>query len=235
VSKKRATADRKAKLEEVRRDQQAAERRRTLLVAGMAGAVVLALVIAVGVVIRNQLASTDIAKVGASAALAGCDPVTNDPATGISDHVGPGTKSPNVTSVKYATVPPSSGQHFAVPVTSPHAFYTAADRPQLENLVHNLEHGYTIVWYDEKLPKVEQDQLRKLAPLARDPKNAGSKFIVSAWDPARGSFPAGKLVAVAHWGAKQGHRQLCGKVSGEQIKAFVQKFPYTDSPEPNAE
>ena len=27
--------------------------------------------------------------------------------------------------------------------------YTADDRPELETLVHNLEHGYTILWYDE--------------------------------------------------------------------------------------
>ena len=28
-------------------------------------------------------------------------------------------------------------------------FYTKDSRPELEALVHNLEHGFTILWYDE--------------------------------------------------------------------------------------
>jgi Protein of unknown function (DUF3105) len=234
VGKKSAADDRKAKLEEMRRAQKAAERRRTLLVAGTAGVLVLALVAVVAIAIRNQVADSDITKVGVAASAAGCDPVTTDAVSGASVHVGPGTDTPNETTVKYATVPPSSGKHFAVPQSPARDFYTQSDRPVLETLVHNLEHGYTIVWYDPKLPQAEIDQLKKLAPLARNSKNAGPKFIVSAWDTSRGTFPAGKTVAISHWGAKAGHRQLCGKVSGAAIQTFVKKFPYTDSPEPNA-
>jgi hypothetical protein len=234
VGKKSATADRKARLEEVRRAQQAAERRRTLLVAGAAGVVVVGLIAAVGVVIRNQMVNSDITKVGVAAAAANCDAVITDKVSGVSEHVGPGTKFPNETTVKYATVPPSSGKHFAVPITPARAFYTASDRPELETLVHNLEHGYTILWYDEKLPQAQQDELKKLAPLARDDKNAGPKFIVSAWDSSRGALPADKPIAMSHWGAKSGYRQLCGQVSGEAIQNFVKKHPSTDSPEPTA-
>jgi hypothetical protein len=234
VGKKSATVDRKAKLDEVRKAQQATERRRTLLVASAAGVVVLSLIAAVGVVIRNQVAASDMTKIGVTAAAASCDAVTNDAVTGVSDHVGPGTPTPNETSVKYATIPPSSGKHFAVPITPARAFYTASDRPVLETLVHNLEHGYNIVWYDESTPKVQQDELKKLAPLARDDDNAGPKFIVSAWDESRGAFPTGKHIAMSHWGAKNGHRQLCGQVSGEAIQTFVQKYPFSDSPEPGA-
>jgi hypothetical protein len=234
VSKKSATADRKARLDEVRKAQQAVERRRTLLVAGVAGVIVLALVAAVGVVIRKQLADSDMTKIGATAATASCDPVTTDKSAGVSEHVGPGTNTPNETTVKYETIPPSSGKHFASPQVPAQAFYTASDRPVLETLVHNLEHGYTIVWYDESTPKAQVDELKKLAPLARDDKNAGPKFIVSAWDQSRGAFPSGKHIAMSHWGAKAGHRQLCGAVSGKAIQTFVKTYPYTDSPEPNA-
>jgi hypothetical protein len=234
VSKKSATADRKAKLEEMRRQQAAAERRRTMLVGGIAGALVLALVAVVGIVIRNQIIKNDMTRIGAAEAAASCDPATSDKVTGASQHVGPGTDSPNVTRVTYATVPPSSGQHFAVPEAPSRAFYTASDRPPLETLVHNLEHGYTIVWYDEKLPKAEQDRLRTLAPLARKADNPGPKFIVSAWDSSRGALPAGKPIALSHWGAQQGHRMYCGKVSGAAIQHFTKRFPYTDSPEPKA-
>jgi hypothetical protein len=234
VSKRSATADRKSKLEEMRKAQKAAERRRTLLVAGAAGVVVVGLIAAVGVVIRQQIADSDMTKIGVTAAAASCDAVTNDPVTGVSDHVGPGTSTPNETTVKYATVPPSSGKHFAVPITPARDFYTASDRPVLENLVHNLEHGYTVVWYDESTPKAQQDELKKLAPLARKDKEIGQKFIVSAWDQSRGAFPSGKHIAMSHWGAKTGHRQLCGQVSGAAIQKFAQTYPYTDSPEPNA-
>jgi len=234
VGKKSATVDRKAKLDEVRKAQQAAERRRTLLVASAAGVVVLGLVAAVGVAIRNQVAASDMTKIGVTAVEASCDAPTNDPVTGVSDHVGPGTSAANETTVKYATIPPSSGKHFAVPQASARAFYTATDRPVLETLVHNLEHGYTIVWYDESTPPGQKEELKKLAPLARDDDNAGPKFIVSAWDESRGAFPANKHIAMSHWGAKSGHRQLCGAVSGEAIQNFVHKYPFSDSPEPNA-
>jgi hypothetical protein len=234
VGKKSATADRKAKLDEVRKAQQAAERRRTLLVASAAGVVVLGLIISVGVVIRNQVIASDMTKIGVPVAAASCDTTITDPVSGVSDHVGPGTNKPTETSVKYATVPPSSGKHFAVPEANARAFYTASDRPVLETLVHNLEHGYTVVWYDESTPKAQQDELKKLAPLARDSDNAGPKFIVSAWDQSRGAFPSNKHIAMSHWGAKSGYRQFCGQVSGEAIQSFVQKHPSADSPEPNA-
>ena len=234
MGKKSASEDRKARLEEVRKAQQSQERRRTLLVAGVAGAIVVALVVAVTVVIRNQLADRDITRIGVAAGAAGCDPIITDPVKGASVHVGPGTDQPDKTTVKYDTVPPSSGEHFATPESPSQAFYTESNRPPLEKLVHNLEHGYSVVWYDPKLPQAQIDQLKKLAPLARDEKYAGAKFIVSAWDTSRGALPSGKQIALSHWGAKQGHRQLCGQVSGDVIAQFVKKFPYTDSPEPNA-
>ena len=232
MGKKSATADRKARLEEIRKTQQAAERRRTMLVAGAAGVVVIGLVAAVTVVIRNQVAASDMTKIGVTTAAASCDPEVKDAITGVSDHVGPGTNTPNETTVKYATIPPSSGKHFATPITPARAFYTAADRPVLETLVHNLEHGYTIVWYDESTPKAQQDELKKLAPLARNDKNAGPKFIVSAWDQSRGAFPTGKHIAMSHWTIGTGHRQYCERPSGEVINDFSTQFPLTDSPEP---
>ena len=100
--------------------------------------------------------------------------------------------------------------------------------------MHNLEHGYSIVWYSESLPKAQQDELRKISDLVRSDKSSQGKFIVSAWDASRGAFPAGKNVAISHWGAKNGFRQLCGAVSGEQIKTFMEAHPWTDAPEPNA-
>lgn len=234
MSKKRADADRKAKVEQMRQAQQAAERRRTLLVVGAAALVVVVLVGVVVGVIRSYQSDRDVANTGVGAAAASCDDVVRDKVSGGSVHVGPGTDKPDVGRVKYATVPPSSGEHFAVPESPARAFYTAQDRPKMEALVHNLEHGYTIAWYTDKTPKAQLDELRKISDLSRDDKATAGKFLASAWDDAYGAFPAGKTVALSHWGAKTGYRQLCGQVSGEVVKQFIKAHPYSDSPEPNA-
>jgi hypothetical protein len=238
VVKKTIARDRQAKIEEMRRAQAAKERRRTMLVMGAAVLAVVVLVAVVFVVIRNELASqpsNNLADIGVAASAASCDEVTNDPAEGVNNHVGPGTPTPDTTRVEYETAPPSAGPHFAAPEFPANAFYTADDRPPLENLVHNLEHGYTIAWYTEDLPADQVEQLRTIADLARDQDSTGGKFIAVAWDPERGEFPEGKPIALSHWGVDNGHRQYCGAVSGEVVETFITEFPYTDSPEPNAQ
>jgi hypothetical protein len=233
VANKSAEKDRKARLEELRKQQASAQRRRTLLVSAAAGVLVIGLGAAVTTVVMRENADRDITRYGVAAASAGCDPVTTDTTTGSSVHVGPGTDKPNVTSVKYASVPPSSGEHFATPDYPARSFYSAGDRPQLETLVHNLEHGYTVLWYTATTPAAQVEELKRIGELALKEPGANNKFIVSAWDDARGAFPAGKTVALSHWGAKQGNRQLCAAVSGEVVKSFVAAHPSTDSPEPN--
>jgi hypothetical protein len=64
------------------------------------------------------------------------------------------------------------------------------------------------------------------------PPGPTGKFIVSAWDDAYGDFPSGMHVALSHWGAEQGHRQMCGKVSGAVVADFIEDFPASDAPEP---
>jgi hypothetical protein len=234
VAKKSIEKDRKARVEELRKAQESAERRKTLLVVAASLVVVAVLVSAVFYVIRREQAAKDPASVGVAIGAAGCDAVVTDKTTGSSVHVGPGTDQPDKTTVKYAQVPPSSGEHYPEPAYPSRAFYTAADRPVLETLVHNLEHGYTIVWYSESLPKAQQDELKKISDLIRDEKGTAGKFIVSAWDASRGAFPAGKPIAMSHWGAKEGYRQFCGSVSGAAISGFVDAHPYTNAPEPDA-
>lgn len=232
---KTADKDRKARIEQMRKTQAAAERRRTLLVVGAAVLAVLVLAAVVFKVVRDAQAESDVAAVGLTAAAASCDPVTTDPVEATGVHVGPQTDKPDVTTVKYKTVPPTSGEHFAQWEFPARAFYTAEDRPKMENLVHNLEHGYTVVWYGKATPQAQIDELKKISDNARRMKETGGKFIVSAWDDAYGTFPAGKNIAMSHWGAKSGHRQLCGSVSGDAIKAFITAYPSSDAPEPNAQ
>ncbi|KWX02352.1 putative membrane protein [Carbonactinospora thermoautotrophica] len=228
--------DRRQKLAELRRQQQAAERRRTILLVSLSVLIGLGLIGAAAAPIAikwyNDPARKPVSAFGVSASAAACDPVITDPATGNGDHVGPGSQKPDVTTVRYATVPPTSGQHWAFPAPFERKFYTAQDRPRMEELVHNLEHGYTVVWYDDTIKGAELQALKDLAgKIPKDPRT--SKFIVSAWDPAYGEFPAGKHVAMSRWTSKNGVRQLCGKVSGEAIAEFMKKYPQADAPEPN--
>lgn len=232
---KTAEQDRKARLEQMRRTQAAAERRKTLLVVGAAVIAVLVLAGVVFKVVRDAQAERDVAASGVSAAAASCDAVTTDPVQGSGVHVGPQTDKPDVKKVDYKTVPPTSGEHFVSPEYPARPFYTTADRPAMETLVHNLEHGYTVVWYTKATPQAQLDELKKISDNARTMKETGGKFIVSAWDDSYGAFPAGKTIGMSHWGAKNGHRQLCGAVSGEAVKAFVTQFPSTDAPEPYAQ
>jgi Protein of unknown function (DUF3105) len=224
--------NRKARVEELRRAQAAAERRRTMLVVGAAVVVVLVLAGVVLKVVLDAQAQKDVATLGVAPASASCDAVTNDAPTGNQVHVGPQTNQPNVTKVHYTTVPPAFGEHFVTPAYPALPFYTDQDRPQMETLVHNLEHGYTVVWYTASTPKAQVDQLKQVSDRARSMPETNGKFIVSAWDDSYGTFPTGKTIGISHWGAKTAHRQLCGAVSGEVIKQFVTAYPYSDSPEP---
>ena len=237
--------DRRAKLADLQKAQKARERRTVVLIVSACAALVLVLgaVITYGVIDgRSKTPANSILSLGVSKVAASCDPVTTDKATGNSDHVGPGTSSPQATKVTYATVPPSSGSHFAQPDISGRGYYTAADSPAVETLVHNLEHGYTVLWYAPALAS-NAAQLQQVAELGAKLDASSGKFIVAPWDESRGAFPAGKSYALVHWSAKvdgagavgtqAGHRQLCGGLSGEVVSSFVTSYPRTDAPEPH--
>ena len=114
-------------------------------------------------------------------------------------------------------MPPSSGPHFAAPAVSERKFYTAADRPPLETLVHNLEHGYTVLWYDGAQAKGKEQLLRDIAEQGNKQPEAQDKFLVVEWDSSRGAFPADKPYALAHWAKDTGKRQMCGDLSGARM------------------
>lgn len=249
MPKKQVSQDRKARIAEMQQLEKARESRVRLRI--IAGATALLLVLAAVITYavvdgRNRQPDVAIESIGVSAAAASCGPATTDPANGSGNHVGPGTSSPDQGNVKYDTVPPSTGPHYAEPaVSNSRNFYTAKDRPKMELLVHNLEHGYTVLWYDVTAGDAKRAELEQLAKVANKTEWAKDKFIVSAWDTAYGELPAGKKFALSHWSAtlsadgtkktdEAGHRQLCGDLSGAVVKAFVKDYPHTSAPEPGA-
>lgn len=230
-SSKAAEKDRRARVEAMRRAQQAKERRKSTVFVVLAVVVGLGLVAAAAVPAyldrRNDPANKSLSSFGVPAAAASCSAVTDDKPSGNQNH------KPDGTVIRYDQVPPSSGPHWAAPAPGSRGFSTAKDRPEIEQLVHNLEHGYTVLWYDSTVTGDQRAKLRDLAVSARATDEVGpSKFLVSAWDDADGKLPAGKHVALAHWGKTTAHRQLCGKVSGEVVQKFITAYPFSDSPEP---
>ena len=259
MAKKPAKSDRRAVIDEIRKKQKGAERRRGYAIVGVCATIALLIVGAAWY--ASDLPGTpawfeqrkwdrlDLASIGQPAKDV-CQDVTTKPADGNQDHVDAGTK------VDYTTAPPAFGPHWNIQGVAPapmsNKFYAPGERPELEALVHNLEHGYTIVWYDETIA-ADEDKLTELRGIARKfpgTENFRYKVIVAPWtkaDETGESFPKDEHIAFTHWSVggaggagtqdatKQvGVFQYCSDVSGEALKDFMTKYPYTDSPEPNA-
>ncbi|MDV3222178.1 DUF3105 domain-containing protein [Intrasporangium sp.] len=239
--------DRRERVAAMQAQAKRAERRRLLIVFG---AVVLVLALIGGAVawaVIGEQRKKDAALEGmlGDVTAAACDPIIDDPATGSADHVGPGTAAADTLRIDYATAPPSSGQHFAQPALSERRVYTVADAPAVEALVHNLEHGYTILWYDPSLQDSQAAQFAALSERINAMPEAQNKFLITPWDSSRGAFPEGKKYALTHWaadvnlqtgeiGEQTGKRQYCGGLNVGVVEDFVTQFPWSSAPEPGA-
>jgi hypothetical protein len=250
VAKKSVKSDRQAVIEEIRKKQKGADRRRGFAIIGVCSLIaVVILGLAIYPIIKRNLDlrefnNLNVEEIGAKASA--CQEITKQPANGSADHV------PETQQVDYPEAPPAFGSHWNVaglaPATFERKFYTANDRPELESLVHNLEHGYTILWYDETAAD-DADMLNTIEGIAdkftADDENFRLKFIAAPWTSDDGAdFPDGQHIALTHWSAggngetdtskQEGVWQYCSEPSGAALKAFMDDYPYTDSPEPGA-
>jgi hypothetical protein len=228
--------DRLASFEAARKAEQ---RRRTLGLFLICGVLALALLAyPVYLFVDDQRArSARIADFGADLAAAGCDAPVENQATGNQNHVAEGTP------VTYDRLPPDSGPHYANPAPFTKHFYGVEDRPAVETLVHNLEHGYTVAWYRPDAPSEQVGALEDIAKtFAGETFSQADKFIAAPWTGE--GMPEGKNVVLTHWSADPGNptdasqqkgvRQACGSVSGAAVADFMAKYPASRSPEPNA-
>jgi hypothetical protein len=235
-------AERRATLERIRAEERAKARRRTAVM--VAPALVLAVVVGVMVFLQFKQASKGsgpAVDIGAAASAAGCQPVVTKKAE------GKGVHEPEGQTIDYPDSPPADGPHWAQYLlpNQIRGFWETSDRPPVERLVHSLEHGYTILWYDETIAK-DDNAVKELKDIA-DALSGSSPdqwLMVAPWtaDDAkqRGSdFPAGTHLALTHWSVKSpsgkdeqtGVWQYCGKPSGQAVQEFMKKYPYSDSPE----
>jgi hypothetical protein len=226
-------------IEQMQREQARADRRRTLVIVAICLVVGLGIVAypAIKLVQDSRARATPVTDIGVPASQASCGNVVETAATGGSDH------KPDGTAIEYATAPPSSGPHYQTWAPFSRKFYTADDRPALGNLVHNLEHGYTILWYDETIAgdKNKTALLERLAKAFSDTRGPAGKFIAAPYTAKDGGqpWPSGKNIAFTHWGggapeAQKAYRQYCGDISGPALKTFMDRYPATNAPEPNA-
>lgn len=165
-SKKTATGStRDARLAQARKEQQAAERKRTLLLVSAAGLVIAFIVAAVGYAIVNESddrqAASDLAGVSTF------------------EYAG-GKHTPS--QVDYKESPPVGGEHnpawlncgvYDTPVPN-------------ENVVHSLEHGAVWIAYEPDLAEEQLDQLKDITPdtyavLSPYKGKMESPIVVSAW------------------------------------------------------
>ena len=128
-------------------------------------------------------------------------------------------------------------------------FYTTKDRPDVGYLIHNLEHGYTILWYDDTAAD-DGDMVSDIRAIAQkfqgDDGNLRNKFKAVPWTSEDGdAFPDGQHIALTHWsaggtgeaatGEQVGVTQYCSSsVRRGAVDQFMKDYPYVDSPEPNA-
>ena len=120
--------------------------------------------------------------------------VVTKSAEGSQDHVEVGTP------MTYPDSPPAFGQHWNMWDSMERKLYTTSDRPELGELVHNLEHGFTILWYDETIAEDsdQMDVLRGIASKLQGTENLRDKFKAVPWTSEDGKdFPEGQHIAMS--------------------------------------
>src|SRR3954454_16135200 len=225
---RKANRDRRQRLDELRRRQRAAERRKNFIFTG--SAIFIALALIAGAVIPTYLHDRSKKRKAAEAAkkqrqviqlaptaaekAAGCLGVHQDPLSAAAQHV--------TTPVDYSKekngdtaggtppIPPSGGKHNPISLGDKTRFYPLSEKPRPERAVHNLEHGYVVAWYDAKLPAADVTTLQSLATTL-------PRFLVVGW--SAGDLPADKHLVLTSWG----RTERCGAASADVIRSFTSK------------
>lgn len=223
---RRANRDRRQRIEDMRKQQRAAERRKNFMFTG--AAIVVALILILAAVIpaylhdKHQKAKAKQAtkvlqlKPTAAETTDGCSGVHQDPVSPAAQHV---TTAIDYTKSKYgdteggaSPIPPSGGQHNPISLGDTNRFYPLSEKPRPERAVHNLEHGYIVVWYDSKLPASE---VTKLEAMAKSPKL--SRLLVVGW--WQSDLPDNKHVVLTSWG----RTERCNTLSDAVVNNYYAK------------
>ncbi|MFD5537043.1 DUF3105 domain-containing protein [Streptomyces sp. NPDC127079] len=197
---KAGTAERKARIEQMRRAEQARERRNRILTIGASVVVVVGLVVGGVVLVNSQSHKSDSASdaKGGDSGDSGHFVTGSD---GVRTWTGKLSRTHVAGTVKYPMHPPVGGNHNPVWLNCNGNVYTNPVKD--ENAVHALEHGAVWVTYTDKASKSDVDKLAakvKQTPYSLMSPYAGqsSPIELSAWghqlsvksadDPKVGTF-----------------------------------------------
>jgi len=126
----------------------------------------------------------------------------------------------------YNSDPPTSGPHYAQPASA--GFYDAA-LPD-ETLVHNLEHGYVVIWYKCSTP--EDAPCQTLKTQIKDVMNRAGPVVFTTGAKKLIAVPRPKmdtLIALTSWG----RMDKLSSFNEAEITEFINDFRLA-APEPDA-
>ncbi|GAA3495845.1 DUF3105 domain-containing protein [Streptomyces prasinosporus] len=210
-SAKKSSAARTARIEEMRRAEQARERRNRILVIAASLVVVAGLVAGGVVLVRSQSDGADGAAGDAKAA--GRFVTDKD---GVRKWEGELGRNHVTKSVEYPVAPPVGGDHNPAWMNCNGDVYT--DEINNTNAVHSLEHGAVWVTYDERADEADVDALA--AKVKKTPYTLMS--------PVDGQKDPIMLTA---WG----HQRTVTGADDPAVDAFLEKFVQGEqTPEPGA-
>jgi hypothetical protein len=99
--------------------------------------------------------------------------------------------------VRYPSDPPAGGEHDPVPAQD--GAYAVS--PGVQRLVHTLEHGRVIVWFDRDLPRAARASLKayfdddsRLMILVPDTTDMEYDVAATAWNRKPGKYGTGRLL-----------------------------------------
>jgi hypothetical protein len=210
-AKNSTSAARKARIEEMRRAEQARERRNRILTVTASVVVVAGLVAGTVFLVQSQSdegSSTDAKAAASGKFVTGAD--------GVKTWQGKLGRTHVTKTVKYPTEPPVGGDHHRAWMNCNGDVYTKAIDNM--NAVHSLEHGAVWVTYNSKASKAEVDALAakvKKTPytlMSPDEKQA-DPIMLTAW----------------------GHQRTVTGASDPNVDKFFEKFVQGEqTPEPGA-
>ncbi|CAL9439494.1 hypothetical protein SUDANB176_02217 [Streptomyces sp. enrichment culture] len=210
-SAKKSSAARTARIEEMRRAEQARERRNRILV--IAASVVVVAGLVGGGVVLVQSQSDDDGGAASGTKTAGRFVTDKD---GVKKWEGELGRNHVTKSVKYPVAPPVGGDHNPVWMNCNGDVYT--DEIENTNAVHSLEHGAVWVTYNDRADEADVDALA--AKVKKTPYTLMS--------PVDGQKDPIMLTA---WG----HQRAVTGADDPAVDAFLEKFVQGEqTPEPGA-
>lgn len=121
----------------------------------------------------------------------------------------------------YSSNPPTSGQHWTTPAEW--GVYTGANPAVPYQVIHNLEHGGIVIWYQPD--RLDEASVKSLDDWVRQQVQTPQfKVIVSPWTGTDFGHPI--AVTAWNWLLYQDELDL------DQVRAFLEDH-YQDAPEPN--